>query len=81
MGTVGSSVLFMNIMTLVVFGIMIYGLCYIIGGPRAADGFTRGVDRNARRGVRGVGRGAGRMAMRYPLVAGTIVLVLVLSRC
>jgi hypothetical protein len=74
-----------NLIVLAVFaailGIAFYGAAYMVGGPRAANGLAKGTRRAAERGVRGVGRGTGRLAMRYPLVAGIIVLVLVLSRC
>jgi len=72
------------LVSLIVVGIVIYGLCMMIGGPRAANGFARGVNRTAQRGVRHVGRGTGRMATRHSLVTGLIVIVLALmaiSRC
>ncbi len=69
------------IVSLAVLGIVVYGLCWMVGGRRLASNYARGLDRTARRGVRSVGRGTGRLAMRYPLVAGIIVLLIVLSRC
>ena len=69
---------------LIVLGIVIYGVLMMIGGPRAANGFARGVNRTAQRGVRHVGRGTGRMATRHSLVTGLIViivLIMALSKC
>ncbi len=72
----------MNIIgPLLVLGIVIYGLHYMFGGEQAANRFARGTAKVARRGVERVGRGTGQAAMNYPLIAGIIVVVLVLSRC
>ncbi len=76
------------LLALICFGIAIYGLLYMIGGPARANRFARGVNRTAQRNVERVGRGAGRTVNRaanaYPMAAGIIVIViviLVMSRC
>ena len=69
---------------LLVLGVVVYGLCWMIGGPQAANGFARGVDRTAQRVIRYVGRSSGRAALNYPFAAGIIVIILMLafmSRC
>jgi|GEM_PF-5437359 hypothetical protein len=68
--------------------IAIYGLCWMVGGPRIANRFAQGVNRTAQRGVRFVGRGTGRTVDRttntFPRASGILVIILVimaLSKC
>jgi hypothetical protein len=66
---------------IVVFFIMIYGLCWMVGGSRAANGFARHTGRAAQRGVEHIGRTSGRAAMTYPLIAGIILILILANKC
>ncbi len=63
--------------------LMGYGFARLFG-ENTANRYARGVGRAGRAGVRRVGRGTGRTAVRHPMAAGIIVILLVLlvmSRC
>jgi hypothetical protein len=76
--------LVVGFLSLCCLGGMIYGFLMVVGGPRWANWFARGVNRTTQHGVRHVGRTTGRVAIAYPMAAGVAVIVGILvamSRC
>lgn len=70
--------------SLAVIGIMVYALCYILGGPWLANSFIRMAYVGIRRAVTALGLWLSRASNRHPLAAGIIFIFLVLvamSRC
>jgi hypothetical protein len=70
--------------TLMAIGIMTYGVCYALGGPRLVKAYSRWLNRSFQGLMRWLGRKSGRTAVRYPRIAGVAILIvalMIVSRC
>ncbi len=58
--------------------VMIYGLCWMVGGQATADRFARWANRMSQEAIVGLGRAFARLVSAFPFAAGIILIILLI---